>query len=181
MEQFKSPASMDKTTRLLTYGLGYGVGIGIPMLVGIALSIDSGSLLPLLLPVFFAAFFIGIPSLYKVTAFSITEEAIIIHRILENKEIPLRSLFSLTHIPTWPTLPLTLRLWGVAGLYGYYGYFWNKSWRTFTVYTTRTNDLIDVVTKEGKHIIISPDNPTPFLTALESTKTKQKYDFTITQ
>ena len=110
MEQFKTTASMDKTTKLLTYGLGYGVGIGVPVLVAIGLIITSGSLIPLLLPVFFTALFIGIPSLYKVSSFSITNENVVIHRLIENKNIPLRSLFSLTFIQTWPTLPFTIRL-----------------------------------------------------------------------
>lgn len=61
-----------------------------------------------------------------------------------------------------------IRTFGSGGLFGYYGKFFNKTLGPLTLYTTRRTHQILIRTRDGKKIVLSPDDADGFLSALAS-------------
>lgn len=63
----------------------------------------------------------------------------------------------------------SLRLWGNGGLFAATGIFWNRSWGTFRVYVTTSDEtnLVFVETQTGK-VLVSPANRDEFMETVSS-------------
>ena len=69
-------------------------------------------------------------------------------------------------------LSSSLRTFGCGGLFGYFGKFWNKQQGSMTWYVTDMKNPVMIETKNGKKIVLTPDDREQFLeqfTALEKT------------
>jgi len=69
--------------------------------------------------------------------------------INEIKEIKVLEFHDLTGL---------VRTFGNGGLFGYYGKFYSRKQGKMTLYTTRRDNRIMIITKADKKIIISPDD-----------------------
>jgi hypothetical protein len=56
----------------------------------------------------------------------------------------------------------------VEGIHGVFGSFWNKSWGRFRVYVTNPANSVELRLADGSRVIISPDEPGAFLTAVRA-------------
>jgi hypothetical protein len=52
-----------------------------------------------------------------------------------------------------------IRTFGVGGLFGYFGKYYNKTIGKMTFYATNRANAILITTKQGKKIVITPDDP----------------------
>ena len=69
-------------------------------------------------------------------------------------------------------LSFAMRKFGSGGLFGYFGKFWNKQQGSMTWYVTDMKNPVMIETKNGKKIVLTPDDREQFLeqfTALEKT------------
>ena len=69
-------------------------------------------------------------------------------------------------------LSFAMRKFGSGGLFGYFGKFWNKQQGSMTWYATDMKNPVMIETKNGKKIVLTPDDREQFLeqfTAIEKT------------
>lgn len=52
----------------------------------------------------------------------------------------------------------SIRTFGNGGLFGFYGKYYNSKIGHMTLYTTQTKNRVLIITKQGRKIIISPDD-----------------------
>lgn len=103
--------------------------------------------------------------LFKPINYSLTNNELIIHRPLKNKNIDRNKIHSVNLIDK-EELKGTIRTFGVGGLFGYWGSFANKKIGAMTWYATRRNNAVLIETSDNKKIILTPNEPEKFVAAL---------------
>ena len=102
---------------------------------------------------------------YRITAYELTNDQLIIHRPFKNKFIPV-SLIWKAELPEKNALRWVIRTFGNGGLWGFYGQFSNTKIGGMTWYASRRSNMLMLHMKDGKKIVITPDEPEQFLNAL---------------
>jgi hypothetical protein len=95
--------------------------------------------------------------------YSLTTDKLIIHRLFRNVIIERKNIKSIEQIDKHK-IKYTLRSFGVGGLFGYFGKFTNKDLGRMTWYATQKDNVILVQTIGNKKIILTPNEPTKFIT-----------------
>jgi hypothetical protein len=98
-------------------------------------------------------------------SYEVTDEHVIVHRLFTNVKISGSSIDSVEIIGNDKIRP-ALRTFGVGGLFGYYGKFASFKMGTMTLYATRRNNTVLIITKENWKIILTPDSPEAFVQEL---------------
>ena len=62
----------------------------------------------------------------------------------------------------------SLRTFGNGGLFGYFGKFYNSQFGHMTWYCTQRKNYVLLEKRDGKSIVLSPDDPTAFLRELKA-------------
>ena len=101
-----------------------------------------------------------IPYLFSPRGFSVTDECVVIKRLVGDVKIPLEKVKEVRPLPK-VTLA-KLRLFGSGGLYGYFGYFYIPELGLVKMYATRLHDLVMIRCENGTYII-SPKNTYSFI------------------
>lgn len=86
-----------------------------------------------------------------------------IHRLLLDVNIDRVNIKSVELIDK-DKIGWSLRTFGIGGLFGYFGYFVNIKMGKMTWYATRKDRTVLLLTNDNKKIILTPDDPTKFLT-----------------
>jgi len=94
--------------------------------------------------------------LYRSLGYFVDRESITIYRPIKNVKIPLDEVMEVFQA-TPESMKWSMRTFGNGGLFGFYGKFWNKKYGNMTWYATRKDNLIVIVTREGKKIVLTPD------------------------
>ncbi len=114
-----------------------------------------------------------LPYLYRPLKYIVTENELIIKRLIKPVVIDLSEIKKITPLSREDMIG-TIRVFGSGGVFGYFGKFRNKRYGMMTLYTTRTDNRVHILTSEGKNIILSPDNVDEFIKAVESKIAKEK-------
>lgn len=93
--------------------------------------------------------------LFSTIRYKIQDGRLIINRPIGNIKINSRDI---TEIRKIKNRIFTLRTFGSGGLFGFYGKFYNSKYGNMTWYVTQRKNLILLTTKNGKKIMISPDD-----------------------
>ncbi len=102
--------------------------------------------------------------LFRVTAYEVTPDRLIIHRPLKDKVLEKKDIIRVELLIAG-ALKRSLRLFGNGGLFGYYGKFSNSRFGYMTWYATnRTNPVLLHMTG-GKKVIITPNEGEAFVAA----------------
>ena len=107
-----------------------------------------------------------VPFLYRPIKYVITNDELIIVRLIKPYKIRLNEIKKVEPISK-EDLKGTVRVFGSGGAFGYFGKFRNKKYGTMTFFTTRTDNRVYILTSEGKNIIISPDDSENFVSSLK--------------
>jgi len=94
--------------------------------------------------------------LFAPTAYSISENNLIIHRKISDVSIHLASITTIQQL-TSQQIKGTIRTFGVGGLFGYFGKFHVPKIGSCTVYATQRKNIILIETLKKKYVI-TPDN-----------------------
>jgi len=94
--------------------------------------------------------------LLKPLGYEISEDELIIRRPIKSVRINRSDIESL-ELKDKSALTGTIRTFGVGGLFGWYGKFANSQLGDMTWYVTRRDKLVLIIKKDGKKIMISPD------------------------
>jgi hypothetical protein len=100
--------------------------------------------------------------LLKPLNYEITENELNIRRLIKSVHINRSDIESLELIDK-STLSGTIRTFGVGGLFGWYGKFTNSKLGDMTWYVTRRDKPVLITRKDGKKILISPDEAEVFV------------------
>jgi len=99
----------------------------------------------------------------KPLSYEITQDELIIHRLIKSVRINRADIKSLELIEK-ATLSGTIRTFGVGGLFGWYGKFANSQLGAMNWYVTRRDKPVLIIKKDSKKILISPDQAEAFVT-----------------
>lgn len=103
----------------------------------------------------------------KPLRYEINENEIIIRRLIRSVRISRSDIESLQLLDK-SELRGTIRTFGVGGLFGWYGKFTNGQLGDMTWHVTRRDKIVLINTKDGKKILISPDEAEIFVTEFKA-------------
>jgi len=101
--------------------------------------------------------------LFVIRGYSITEDSILIHRLIWATRLPLEHLNEVDLGNT--TFRNSIRCFGNGGLFGISGLYYNKCVGTFRVFVTDTTHTV-LLKFASRTILLSPDDPRRFVSAL---------------
>ena len=94
---------------------------------------------------------------FRPQAYVLQADELVIKRPARDKHIKLNDLTEV-RILSEADMSWTIRTFGVGGLFGHYGKYYNKSLGSFTQYATRRHNHVLVCTRQGKKIVLTPDD-----------------------
>lgn len=123
--------------------------------------------------IFLIPFFIIIlilPYLWKPRYYEITEDSLIIHRIIRPVRISLSDIETV-RAGDKEEFRNSIRLFGSGGFFGYYGKFRNNTHKTFTMHASRMSNYVLIFTKKGLKVL-TPDKQQEMVEALQQRLSK---------
>jgi len=116
---------------------------------------------------FFPLFiFIGlmlITALFIIRGYTITPDAILVHRLFWDTRLPREGLLSATVEPK--VMNRSVRVCGNGGLFSFTGWFWSKQLGRYKGYVTDLNRTV-VLRWEKRTAVVSPGDPEGFVQAV---------------
>jgi hypothetical protein len=103
--------------------------------------------------------------LYRPIDYRTTDNQLIVNRLVKKVILDKSEVLNIEFL-TNEGLKGTIRTFGVGGLFGYFGKFRNSNIGNMTWYTTRRNNAILINLKDGRKIVITPDNPESLINEL---------------
>ncbi|MDD5349727.1 MAG: PH domain-containing protein [Chthoniobacteraceae bacterium] len=102
-------------------------------------------------------------ALFTIRGYTVTPEAILVHRLFWDTRLPRRGLVSATVEPR--ALKGSMRTCGNGGLYSFTGWYWSRKLGHFHPYVTDLNRTV-VLRWEKRTVVVSPDDPEGFVRAV---------------
>ena len=152
-------ATLDPTAKLITIGIAILI-IGIILFPFFFNNYKFNLLsifINLILIMVFVISYCFSPKSYEINAYSL-----LINRPF-NTVIINKSNINYIQIIKKENLNWSVRTFGVGGLFGYFGFFWNKKLGNMIWYASKRDTAIMINTKDGKTIIITPDEVEKFI------------------
>lgn len=134
---------------VLCLGLGIGfITSGVPTLAW-------ASVVPLLL--------VAGSALFTIRGYTVTPEALLVHRLLWKTRVPLTGLQSARIEPD--AMRWSLRLFGNGGLFSFSGWYRNKALGTYRAWVTDPGRTV-VLRYGTRTVVVSPSEPEAFVVAV---------------
>ena len=102
---------------------------------------------------------------FTIRGYTVTPEAILVHRLFWSTRLPLARLESAEVAPE--VMRRSMRLWGIGGLFSFAGWFWNKALGIYRAYTTDLHRTV-VLRFPGRPVVLSPAMPDQFVSEIRS-------------
>lgn len=103
-------------------------------------------------------------ALFVVRGYTITPDAILVHRLFWDTRLPREGLLSADIEPG--AMCRSIRTCGNGGLFSFTGWYWSKSLRSYRAFVTDLNRTV-VLRYERRTFVVSPDDPGDFVLALD--------------
>jgi len=130
----------------------------------------SAAFLPLIVPSSTLRLLLWLPvlmipacALFIARSYTITPDAILIHRPFRDTRLPLAGLESATSKPN--AMRGSIRTFGNGGFYSITGWYWSKSLRSYRAFVTDLNKTV-ILRYHDRTVIVSPDDPDGFVSEL---------------
>ncbi len=104
-------------------------------------------------------------SLFTIRGYTITPDAILIHRLLWATELPRRGLKSARFDPN--AMRRSIRTFGNGGFYSFSGFYWNKALEAYRAYVTNPSRTVVLRYSPKGTVLVSPAAPEEFVRDLE--------------
>lgn len=105
-------------------------------------------------------FIMSFCSFYTIRGYTLTDNAIFVHRLLWSSKISLKGLESAQYEPD--AMRSSIRLFGNGGLFSFTGIFRNKKFGMYRAYVTDQRRTV-VLYFHKSIVVISPDDPNEFI------------------
>ena len=102
-------------------------------------------------------------ALFTVRGYTITPDAILVHRLLWATRLPRTGLRSAEFVPG--IMNKSLRTFGNGGFFSFTGFYWSKTLKSYRAYVTDLRRTV-VMRYERRTIVVSPDSPEDFVREL---------------
>jgi len=99
---------------------------------------------------------------FSTKAYQLTQNEVIIHRLLGNVKIKRSEILSVEIIEK-EQMGWLIRTFGVGGLFGYWGRFSSSKLGSMTWYATRKDKIVLITKINNKKIVITPDEAEQFI------------------
>lgn len=99
---------------------------------------------------------------FVVRGYTITPEALLIHRLWWHTRIPLHDLDSVEAVPH--AMSGAIRTFGNGGLFSFTGWYWSRELRAHRAFVTDPGRTV-VMRFKSRVIVVSPDDPESFVKA----------------
>ncbi|WP_197088653.1 PH domain-containing protein [Rufibacter radiotolerans] len=106
---------------------------------------------------FMAAILLGC-YLYAPQSYRVGANYLEIVRPAQNKRINFTDIREIRAL-AGPEMNGVIRTFGVGGLFGYFGKYYSPGLGSMTFYATQRNNRLIIETRQGKKMILTPDNP----------------------
>jgi hypothetical protein len=106
-------------------------------------------------------------ALCTVRGYSITPDAILIHRLGWNTRLPRQGLESAEYQPG--VLRHSIRTFGNGGLFSFTGWYYNRTLGSYRAFATDIHRTV-VLRLRGKIMVLTPDEPEDFVSDLTAKK-----------
>lgn len=146
--------------------LAKGMSIAILIFLGIGASIiynlepTNPNEIPLWAALLIESIFLGtflFCYLYAPQAYIVESDKLSIIRPIGNIDLALNN-FSSVRLVDKSEIRTLVRTFGVGGLFGYFGFYYSSSMGKLSLYTTQRKNLVLIEQKEGRKVILSPDD-----------------------
>lgn len=117
-----------------------------------------------------AALSIFVFALFAPRGYGVAVDGVTVFRWGPNVRIPLGEISEVAEVAPGRSS----RTFGVGGLFGFWGMFHSKSIGAFRAYITRKDGLLVIRRKAGAPIVLSPDDPAGFMTAVRDMQAGKK-------
>jgi len=99
-------------------------------------------------------------ALLTVGGYTITPDAILVHRLLWATRLPRAGLKSAEFVPN--AMCRSIRTCGNGGFYSFTGFYWSKTLKSYRAYVTDLRRTV-VLRYERRTVIVSPESPEDFV------------------
>lgn len=99
-------------------------------------------------------------ALFTIRGYTITTDALLIHRLFWTTCLPLAGLQSARHAPE--AMRWSLRSWGNGGLFSFTGYYRNKALGAYRAFVTDPHRTVVLEFSDRHKVVVSPDAPEEF-------------------
>ncbi|TCJ19141.1 hypothetical protein EPD60_01630 [Flaviaesturariibacter flavus] len=107
----------------------------------------------------------GISFALSPRGYLVSEDAVTVLQRFGKKRLPRASIERAEPVAREDLL-WTIRTFGVGGLFGYYGKFANRKLGSMSWYLTRRDKAVLLRMKDGRNILLSPDDQQEFINAI---------------
>jgi len=153
--------SLDKPAKLIT---AFVTLLFVVIIVTVFVMIDASQKeIKIIVPVLIVSIYV-FTFLYAPKAYIVTSDALCVVRRINKKEIYKQQIKS-ARVLNANELQGIIRVFGVGGLFGYFGKFHQSNFGSLTLYATRRDRCVLLMT-DDKKIIVTPDEPAEFIKAL---------------
>ena len=101
-----------------------------------------------------------ITALFTIRGYTVTPDAILVHRLFWDTRLPREGLVSATFEPK--VMNRSLRICGNGGMFSFTGWFWSKKLGRYKAYVTDLNRTV-VLRWEKRLAMVSPGDPEAFV------------------
>ncbi len=160
----KYKASLDNLAKIMT------VGVTVVFAVIIMKQIEAIKEEPTITSFLVAGGFMLIyiwTLLFRPLNYQVTDKYLIIHRPLKDVIVERKTIASVERLDD-VTVQKSVRTLGVGGLFGYFGKYANRKNGSMTWYATKRNHAVMICTDDNKKIVLTPDMPEEFMSALHN-------------
>lgn len=103
--------------------------------------------------------------LFSVRSYSLTEQAVLINRLIGPVRLPTAEIEAIEKMPY--ATDLSIRVMGNGGMFGFNGRFRNNILGPYRAHVTDPANCVVLRLKNKNPIVISPENPGRFVAAVE--------------
>jgi hypothetical protein len=129
--------------------------LGIAMVV--AQSVNRGLLWSAILPVL-----VGIGcAVFTVRGYTVTPDAILVHRLFWATELPRAGLASAQFVPH--AMRWSIRTFGNGGFFSFSGFYWNKVMGAYRAFVTDMRKTVVLRYRSSRPVVLSPATPEDFI------------------
>lgn len=155
------PASLDTTSKLVSYAL---MAFAVAMTVTMYSTLDEHWLL-LILPNAILPVIILFTWLYSPYAYSVTQDAVLVHRKMGNFTIPIKDIKVVNTLDKkamgWP-----VRLMGNGGLFGYTGWYTSSPQGRMRWFVRQQKNYVVIIMNNERKYVLSPNEPQALVDAI---------------
>jgi len=156
--------SLDKTAKVITvlFTLSFACIIAAQFLINDSNNSYRSLYVTIILLILYCLAFVFHPTAYKVT-----NDMLIIYRPIGNVRIKRTDIQKVAVIDE-KEISNAIRTFGVGGVFGYYGSFANYHLGSMNWYATRKDKAVLITTNDNKKIVVTPNEPEPFVAAFNA-------------